>query len=39
MEENECFHCDCYDSDRGCTMPSIDRVYACTLENGEIEEK
>lgn len=27
----ECFDCDCYDSDFGCTMPSIDLSYACLL--------
>ena len=24
-----CLDCDCYDPDRGCTMPSIDRPYCC----------
>ena len=28
---NECTNCDCYDPDMGCTMPSIDRQYACPL--------
>lgn len=33
---NPCFGCDCYDPDaEGCTMPSVDRAYACSLEHGE----
>lgn len=28
---NECLDCDCYDEDFGCTMPSIDKWYACPL--------
>lgn len=28
---NECLKCDCYDEDVGCTMPSIDKWYACSL--------
>lgn len=29
-KEASCSDCDCYDSDYGqCTMPSIDRSYAC----------
>lgn len=28
----ECLKCDCYDSDMGCTCPSIDKWYACPLE-------
>ena len=28
----ECLRCDCYDSDMGCTCPSIDKWYACPLE-------
>ena len=28
----ECLRCDCYDSDFGCTCPSIDKWYACPLE-------
>lgn len=35
LEENECLNCGCYDSDMGCTMPSVDKEYACTLENKE----
>lgn len=30
--QNECWNCDCYDADMGCTMPSIDQSYACTLK-------
>lgn len=26
-----CVFCDCYDPDRGCTMPSLDMSYACPL--------
>ena len=33
---NPCLDCDCYDPDLGgCTMPSIDRSYACPLEDTE----
>lgn len=34
-EVNPCYECgcDCYDADMGCTMPSIDKSYACPLEN------
>lgn len=28
----ECLRCDCYDPDMGCTMPSVDKWYACPLE-------
>ena len=28
---NECLGCGCYDEDFGCTMPSIDKWYACPL--------
>ena len=28
---NECLGCDYYDEDVGCTMPSIDKWYACPL--------
>lgn len=31
MEKNPCLQCDCYDADFGCTMPSIDKWYACPL--------
>lgn len=30
---NPCWGCGCYDEDMGCTMPSLDRCYACPLEN------
>lgn len=32
--KNPCLRCgcDCYDEDMGCTMPSIDKSYACPLE-------
>ena len=26
---NPCLDCDCYDPDMGCSMPGIDRSYAC----------
>ena len=29
VEKNLCLDCDCYDSDFGCTMSSIDKSYAC----------
>ena len=29
---NPCLDCDCYDPDMGCTMPGIDKSYACPLE-------
>ena len=29
---NDCLDCDCYDTDMGCTMSSIDQSYACTLK-------
>ena len=31
-EVNPCYGCGCYDSDMGCSMPSVDRSYACPLE-------
>lgn len=40
-EVNPCYECgcDCYDADMGCTMPSIDKSYACPLcdyeDNGD----
>ena len=34
---NECLYCGCYDEDFGCTMPSIDKWYACPLERNEEE--
>lgn len=30
---NPCWGCGCYDEDMGCTMSSLDRCYACPLEN------
>ena len=30
--KNICLHCGCYDEDMGCTMPSVDKMYACELE-------
>lgn len=36
---NECLYCDCYDEDFGCTMPSIDKSYACPLYADEEELK
>lgn len=34
---NMCLFCDCYDDDRGCTMPSSDKQYACPLRNGSLD--
>ena len=31
-DKNPCTNCDCYDADMGCTMPSVDRGYACPME-------
>lgn len=39
MSKNECLRCDCYDEDVGCTMPSIDKCYACSLYERETERK
>lgn len=36
---NECLGCGCYDEDVGCTMPSIDKWYACPLYADEDELK
>lgn len=36
-EINPCFGCDAYDSDMGCTMPSLHKWYACPIES-ETEE-
>lgn len=36
---NECLGCGCYDEDVGCTMPSIDKWYACPLYTCEDELK
>lgn len=30
---SDCIYCDCYDPDLGCTMPSVDKSYACPLFN------
>lgn len=36
---NPCRGCGCWDSDaEGCTMPSVDRLYACSLEPEPTEE-
>ena len=35
--KNECLDCDCYDGDYGCTMPSIDRSYACPKSDKDDE--
>lgn len=32
-DKNPCINCDCNDEELGCTMPSLDKSYACTLEN------
>ena len=32
---NPCFGCGCYDPDTGCTMPSVDKSYACPLAQEE----
>lgn len=39
MSKNECLECDCYDEDVGCTMPSVDKCYACPLYECEDELK
>ena len=36
---NECLGCDYYDEDVGCTMPSVDKCYACPLYVFEDELK
>ena len=33
MNKNPCLGCDCYDPDMGCTMPGMDKWYACPLES------
>lgn len=38
-EINPCYSCDCNDPDLGCTMPSLDKRYACPLEVDEEELK
>lgn len=36
-ECNNCLYCDCYDGDMGCTMSSIDEIYACPDETQKCE--
>ena len=31
MSDDPCIGCLCYDPDFACTMPSIDRSFACPL--------
>ncbi len=33
-----CLSCDCHDPDMGCTMPSIDKSYACPLASCDDEQ-
>lgn len=33
----ECYNCGFYDSDFGCTCPSIDAWYACPIESEKPE--
>lgn len=33
-----CLSCDCHDPDMGCTMPSIDKSYACPLVSCDDEQ-
>lgn len=35
---DECLFCGLYDSDLGCTCPSVDKFYACPLEPELTEE-
>lgn len=38
--KNPCLTCDCWDSDaEGCTMPSVDKWYACPIENARPENQ
>lgn len=37
--EKECAMCTCYDEDLGCTMPSIDMDYACSLRAKDKEDE
>lgn len=30
---NPCYGCGCWDEDMGCTMPAVDKCYACSLED------
>lgn len=35
-----CLRCSCYDSDYdGCTMSPLDKMYACSLENGDFAKE
>lgn len=38
-EINECYKCGFYDSDFGCTCPSLDRWFACPIESEKEENK
>lgn len=36
----ECYTCSCWDSEReGCTIPSVDLIYACPLYAEKEEEE
>ena len=37
--DRECWNCDCYDEDMGCTMPSIDKSYACPKNQTPDEQR
>lgn len=37
--DDSCLSCDCFDPDMGCTMPSIDKCYACPVESAQEEQK
>lgn len=37
MSKNPCLGCGCYDPDMGCSMPDLDKWYACSLEANEEE--
>lgn len=34
---NPCYGCGCWDEDMGCTMPAVDKCYACSLEDEKKE--
>lgn len=35
----DCFSCPCWDSDAECcTMPSVDKFYACSLCNSDYDQ-
>ena len=38
MSKNYCLGCDCNDPGMGCTMPSIDKWYACPIEAENVTE-